>query len=192
LKKHSVDEKKPRWGNNDSIVVLAAKLFLICLAVALGLAFLNSVTSVKIDESQENEKKIAMEKLVAGADDFIPINDRVYRGTAAGKTVGYAVTASPNGYGGAIDMLIGFNENYEILGIDFIGSMSETPGLGALVKEDGFKSRFAGKKDTVIVKNKPEKDNEIEAITGATISSNAVNAGVNEAAEVLKEVLSKQ
>ena len=64
-----------------------------------------------------------------------------------------------------------------------VTSIAETPGLGMKVQEESFYSQFAGKLvDTFnVVKNPPAADNEIEAISGATISSKAMANGVNAA-----------
>ena len=62
-----------------------------------------------------------------------------------------------------------------------ITSISETPGLGVLVQEEPFYSQFEGKSEEsyAVVKTAPAADNEIQAVTGATISSRAVTNGVN-------------
>ena len=64
---------------------------------------------------------------------------------------------------------------------------SETPGLGANSTKDEFKKRFKGKQAGIeVVKNSP-KDNDIQAISGATITSKAVTRAVNAAIEQMKE-----
>ena len=62
-----------------------------------------------------------------------------------------------------------------------ITSISETPGLGVLVQEEPFYSQFEGKAEETytVVKTAPAAENEIQAVTGATISSRAVTNGVN-------------
>ena len=65
-------------------------------------------------------------------------------------------------------------------GISFL-SISETAGLGMKAKEDDFKNRFSGKEVSqfVYTKNGASADNEIDALSGATITTNAVTNGVN-------------
>jgi len=77
-----------------------------------------------------------------------------------------------------------------ILGIDILESQ-ETPGLGAKIDEDLFKNQFRGKEKfpLKLVKLKKPQEEEIEAITGATISSRAVVNLVNSLVEELKEFI---
>ena len=175
--------------DNNNTFVLAFKLCLICLVVGVGLALLNSVTAPRIEESLIKEKNAAMAEVLPDCE-FEEVTDAVYKGVSGGETVGYTVSVvSDKGYGGNIEMIVGFKDDFTIAGIKFI-TMPETPGIGTKVEEEaGFVKSFLGKKDTVIVKGAPVKDNEIEGITGATISSKAVNYGVNEAERLLKEAI---
>ncbi len=162
----------------DNIFVLALKLFVICLVIALGLSALNYVTAPVIAQLTEEAKKEAMEAVLPGCD-LEKINDNVYVGTMDGKTVGYAVNViTQEGYGGAIEMIVGFDEEFKMTGVEYI-SMSETPGLGTRAKEESFNSQFIGQ---------PAKDfEEIEALTGATVTSKAVNGAINQASNMAKE-----
>lgn len=162
----------------DNIIVLALKLFAICLVIALGLSALNFVTAPVIAELTETAKKEAMVAVLPNCE-LEKINDNVYRGIADGKTVGYAVNVTTQeGYGGAIEMIVGFDQGFCITGVEYI-SMSETPGLGTRAKEESFVAQFIGQ---------PAKEfGEIDALTGATITSKAVNAALNMASEMAKE-----
>jgi len=94
------------------------------------------------------------------------------------KGSAYAVTATPKGYGGEIKMMIGLNADAVVTGVSIM-EMSETPGLGAKAKNEKFLSQFTG-------------DNpKIQAITGATITSNAVKKGVGDAITQVK-LISKE
>ncbi len=162
----------------DNIFVLAIKLFIICLVVALGLSALNYVTEPVIAELTETAKKEAMTSVLPGCE-LSKVNENVYLGTIDGNIVGYAVNVvTQEGYGGAIEMIIGFDQNYAITGVEYI-SMSETPGLGTRAKEESFVAQFLGQ---------PAKEfTEIEALTGATITSKAVNGAINLASQMAKE-----
>jgi electron transport complex protein RnfG len=162
--------------DNDNILVLSLKLFVICMVVTFGLSYLNSITSVKIAESKLKESFAIFADVLPDCK-FEKVNDNVYKGVKNSNLFGYAVKASARGYGGNIEMIVGMDKDYKITGIKFV-SMSETPGLGTKVKEDNFISQFIG--------NIP-KENEVKAITGATISSKAVNKGVNLALSMAKE-----
>ena len=108
-----------------------------------------------------------------------------------GKVSGYAIIGKGEGFQGKITLLLAMDGKGErILGIDILESQ-ETPGLGAKIDEDWFKSQFSGKGKfpLKLVKLKKPEEEEIEAITGATISSRAVVNLVNSLVEELKEFI---
>lgn len=99
-------------------------------------------------------------------------------GTVIGKIV--AVTTS-EGYGGDISILVGIDNDGRIKGVS-ITSINETPGLG-MNAEDLLIGQFEGKKESnfTVTKNGKIKDSEIDVMTGATVTSNAVTEAVNAA-----------
>jgi len=104
---------------------------------------------------------------------------------------GYAIKVGTKGYGGEILMMVGINKDGKIGGIKILAH-NETPGLGAKAPEKEFSGQYDKKsieKSLKVVKTKPSADNEIEAITGATITSNAVTKGVNDAVEFYNKEL---
>jgi electron transport complex protein RnfG len=163
--------------DNDNILVLALKLFIICLVVAFGLSYLNSITAIKINETKQKDQQLAFSEVLPNCK-FEKINDKVFKASLDGALFGYAANVSSKGYGGDIEMIVGMDKTYKITGIKFV-SMPETPGLGTKVKEDSFISQFLGKL---------LNENELKAITGATISSKAVHSGINKAVIMAKEV----
>ncbi len=109
---------------------------------------------------------------------------------ATGAKVGTAVICDGNGYQGEIKMMVGINSDMtKFTGMSVLEQV-ETPGLGAKIAEQSFENQF---KNLVtnppieyVKSKKPEQDNQIEAITGATISSRAVVNIINKAvAEVI-------
>ena len=83
--------------------------------------------------------------------------------------------------------MVGINADGTISGMDFL-SISETAGLGMNADSDDFKAQFVGKSDEIgLSKNNPA-ENEIQALTGATITSKAVTSAVNVALELFEEV----
>ena len=163
----------------DNIFILAGKLFVICLVIALGLSALNYITAPVIADFTEQAKQEAMASVLPGCE-MEKINDQVYVGKKDGQIAGYAVNVvTQEGYGGASEMMIGFDQDRKSTGLEYI-SMSETPGLGARAKEKSFIAQFLGQ---------PARDfSEIDALTGATITSKAVNGAINTAAQLVKEV----
>ena len=112
---------------------------------------------------------------------------------ASGRTVGIALPAKGNGYQGVIRLMVGLTPDLEkITGIAVLEQV-ETPGLGGRISEKGFQDQFKGIiTDPAVgwVKNqKPDKETDIQAITGATISSRSVVAIINRSIEEIKQVL---
>ena len=181
-----------------NIIKTAVILFLITGIAALILAVVNNFTEPIIAENSAKKQAAAMqnvlkdaefseENLAENVDD--PEISEIYKAQKDGSAAGYVVMVNPNGYNGAISMVVGIDAEGKVSGIDII-SQSETAGLGANCVKDEFKDQFVGKSGEIsVVKNDP-KDNEIDAITSATITSKAVTSGVNKAlaaAEKLEE-----
>lgn len=100
---------------------------------------------------------------------------------ASGNVLGYVVNViSHEGSQADIAFSVGIQNDGTLNGYS-ITSISETPGLGVLVQEEPFYSQFEGKTEETytVVKTAPAGENEIQAVTGATISSRAVTNGVN-------------
>lgn len=117
----------------------------------------------------------------------------VYEGLdAEGKPVGVAFKADGGGFQGNIGVMVGLDGGYAKIKAIEILDQAETPGLGDRIREPEFKDQFKGvdvsPKVEYIKYRKPEKPNQIQAITGATISSDAVVKNINNAvAKVNKE-----
>lgn len=100
---------------------------------------------------------------------------------ASGETLGYVMTVtSSEGYGGDIQFAMGVQEDGTMNGISIL-SISETAGLGMKADTEEFKSQFAGVQTDAFeyTKNGATQDNQIDAISGATITTNAMTNGVN-------------
>lgn len=97
-----------------------------------------------------------------------------YKAQKQGKTIGYIVRSFGKGYSGYIDTLISVDTNFVIYSIDVLHH-TETPGLGDEIEKDYFKKQFKGKTIEHLKVIKGETKEDIEAITGATISTRAVS-----------------
>ena len=98
-----------------------------------------------------------------------------------GNIIGYVLTVTDHeGYGGDIQFAMGVKLDGTLNGISFL-SIGETAGLGMKATEDKFKDQFKDKKISrfIYTKNGAMKDDEIDAISGATVTTNAVTGGVN-------------
>jgi Na+-translocating ferredoxin:NAD+ oxidoreductase subunit G len=122
----------------------------------------------------------------------------IYRGTsAADELLGYAVRVRTQGYGGTITLLVGLSADLQsIRGIEVVEQI-ETPGLGGNITTESFQEQFAGldaQEQISYVKNvEPDPaENEIQAISGATITSKAVVSGINatldQAIQIIRQV----
>ncbi|MCL6591306.1 MAG: RnfABCDGE type electron transport complex subunit G [Firmicutes bacterium] len=177
-------------------------LCIICCSVALCLALVNYFTKDIIKqrtemEAEEQRKQVIHEaqsfKSLAGwkGKDQSGIIREVYAAYHQRKLAGYVLVVFPKGYGGEIKVTVGLSADGRISGVN-IGENNETPGLGAKAAEDGFLNQYSQKKiqNTLqVVKRKPLSDNEIQAISGATITSKAVTGAVQAAMELGQKLI---
>ncbi len=177
------------------------KLGLILLVIAgIAGALLGTARALTADSIARQEKlanETAIKELIPNADEFKDIDDiadeKILAATEAlkgGDTVGYALRVSTKGYGGDIVFMVGIAVDGKILGVRIL-SHSETPGLGANCSSDDFYSQYAGKDGNTalgVAKAGPGA-NDIQAITGATITTRAVTEAVNHASEYCRNNL---
>ena len=120
------------------------------------------------------------------------VNEIMEAKDASGETLGYAINLTTSeGYGGDITFSMGVQADGTLNGISIL-TISETAGLGMNATKDEFKGQFKEKQADAfeVTKTGASKENEINANSGATITSNAVTQGVNcglKAFEYIKE-----
>ena len=102
-----------------------------------------------------------------------------------GKLTGVAVEQFGSGYGGDLGVVVGFRIQEDTLAGIGITSMKETAGVGTRVKEPSFLKQFPGKALPVKLRS---QGGEIDAISGATVSSNGVIGAVAKAVDVYQEL----
>jgi electron transport complex protein RnfG len=115
----------------------------------------------------------------------------VYAAYDGPRLLGYVFGAFPKGYGGEMKVTVGVYSTGKISGVT-VGENKETPGLGSKAAEAGFIGQFLSKtvnEGLRIVKQKPAAANEIEAISGATISSKAVTDAVSDSVELTANLI---
>ncbi|NLD04741.1 MAG: RnfABCDGE type electron transport complex subunit G [Synergistaceae bacterium] len=174
------------------IFKLGAVLFLITAITGLILGGVYTMTLEPISSAKEKEKMAAFAETLPEASDFEEVDrpqnnsliKEVNKGSANGEIVGYNITVTPKGYGGLIEMVVGIDDEGKLIDIKIL-SHTETPGLGAKAVDPDFSDQFEQKDvdSVVITKTKPAAENEVQAISGATITSTAVADGVNTALE---------
>jgi len=184
-------------------------IFAITLVAVLLLAVVNQVTRDPIAKAEIDARNQTYSEVFADAKDFKDLDmseeEIVKNGEKAlsdadiasceinnamkavdGDTVlGYVIAAtSKNGYGGKIQIAVGINNDGEITGFSVI-SHNETAGLGAKSKDDPeFAAQFKGKtasESIEVIKGGGATGNQIDAISGATITSKAVTEATNAA-----------
>lgn len=181
------------------ILKLGVTLFAICAVAALVLGVTNNITAPVIEERNIQASNEARKIVLSEADEFKELDGmnsdivlEVYEGIKDGQVIGYTIKTSSKGYGGAIELMVGISKDGKITGVE-IGNHSETPGLGSKATEPMFKNQYVNKdvlNSLLVVKGSTNNDNEISAISGATITSNGVTNGVNAAMKIYNEKLS--
>lgn len=145
------------------------------------------------NQSKENADSFDIRKRILNVDkNGITKSYTVYDALNSNGTVaGHVVKATGQGYADKIELLLGLDsEGTTITGL-FILDQKETPGLGNRIEEDAWRNQYIGKSSNsplVVIKGNSVNGNEIDAISGATISSRAVTDIVNTA---LADVKSK-
>ena len=129
--------------------------------------------AVKLGESEKANQLLA-DGTYSNVDEFFEGRD------ADGNLVGYVMSVTVTGFQDKISMAIGLNTDGSIQNISFI-SIKESPGVGMRAQEEpAFIEQFLGKQGTlVLTKDGASGDQEIDALSGATITSTAVTNGVN-------------
>ena len=189
----------------NEVIPNTIKLFLITLVSGALLGLVYVVTKEPISEQNKKKQQEAYKSVFEVAESFeelagfekeeagkiletggfngSDISGVVIAKDSNGEMLGYVVTAvSHEGYGGDIEFSVGITKDGTVNGIEFL-SIGETAGLGMNATKDEFKSQFTGKQVSAFVstKNGAKAENEIDALTGATITTNAVTGTVNAA-----------
>ena len=183
---------------HDALILTA---FTLVLGLILGAVY--GITKPSIDKANEETKKEAYQAVFAEAVSFnqkdfdsekadAMVADAGYDDTiddveeavdASGNVLGYVITVTAkDGSQGSITFSVGIKNDGTVNGYS-ITDISETPGLGMKAQEEEFYSQFENKKVDAftVVKQKPASDDQIEAITGSTITSKAMANGCNAA-----------
>ena len=186
----------------DSIVRDTLILTVITLIAGLLLGLVYQITKEPIAQQEESAKTEAYKAVFAEADSFEPIveaedadlsayleqngfsqsiNEIMEAKDASGEVLGYAINiTTPEGYGGDITFSLGVKNDGTLNGIEIL-SISETAGLGMNATKDDFKNQFKDKKaeEFKVTKTGAQSEDEIYALSGATITSRAMVGGVN-------------
>lgn len=187
---------------------LAGILMVICAIVAALLGVVNGVTADKIAAIQAQKLQASLQVVFPGAeftkvevtDDLSalaasPNAESGLEAIYAASTGGYAVEVTPTGFGGSIDMIVGIDADGNVTGVSVI-SHAETAGIGTKIVADKpnkngvgvltqFIGRGAGEGNLFTVNS---GSNEVDAISGATVTTKAITRGVNAASLVAEQL----
>ena len=170
-------------------------LGLVAIFVAAGIIMGGTfkVTSPVKYVAEQREKEEALKEMAPDATDPIKAagtwevhrkSYEYYAATATGKPVAYIASTAGKGYSSYIKMLVSIDKDLKVRNLKVL-SHQETPGLGDQILEAPFLNQFKGKELSKIVLLKTETTENIQAISGATISSRAVTNGVKDAVQML-------
>lgn len=160
-------------------------LFLICLIITACLAGTNLLTKKVIAKEEEKSTQQSRLLVLPTADTFEKSDrsDICYVGKKSDSVVGYVFTTTAASYGGTIEVMTGIDSDGKISGVTIL-SISDTPGLGMNAKKESFLGQYRKgipENGFEVVKGGNASDGQINAITGATITSKAVTSAVNDA-----------
>jgi electron transport complex protein RnfG len=178
---------------NTSIFKIGINLTLACLLSGAIIAGTYAVTEPIAARERINLKNQAMKDLVADAQEFKAIDGKTdwYTAMKDGKIIAYVVPAESKGYGGAIKMLTAISPEGKVMDYKIL-QHNETPGLGDKASEPKFEKQFSGKSAENLEVVKVPTDKNIQALTGATITSRAVTKGIKEAVEEVAHYAASQ
>lgn len=191
-------------GKVKETIKISIILFLITAISAALLAFVNQKTAPMIEQNEQKKISDALKLVMSDATDFekseLPdtadkitenygtdiIEFYIAKGSD-GNDVGICAITETKGYSSGLRCAVGVDKNGEVTGVEII-SHNETPGLGANAEKEEFRSQYAGKKDEISVVKNNASDNEINAISGATLTSRGVTSNVNTVIALLHEI----
>lgn len=180
-------ELDPRFTAKLTLTLLG-----ICAVVALLLGVVNSVTEPIIEEIQAEKTAAAMSQVLP-ADEYqkvettYPNVTAMNKAVSGGEQIGYVVEVATNGFGGAMSMVVGVDMNGAVTGVS-VTDNSETANIGTkVVNDQTVLDRFIGMShaDGEITVN--SGTNRFDGVSGATVSSKGVTAGVNTALAAVAE-----
>jgi electron transport complex protein RnfG len=172
---------------------ITLSLVVIFMAAGLIMGITYKYTSPIKFQAEKKEKEEALKEMAPDATDPILPSGRwtvhsknfeYYEATAGGKPVAFIASTAGKGYSSFIQMLVSLSPDLKIRDVKILG-LNETPGLGDQVLEKSFIEQFKGKSLPQLVLVKGETKENIQAISGATISSRGVTNGIKDAVQTL-------
>ena len=181
------------------------------LCFGLLVAATDAGLSGKIEKNKADKLNRLTLSLLREVKDFVPVDAQFEVGLGRGKSdkvtvyravgqtqecVGWSFLAVGDGFSGRIELVVAVDADFgKLMGFEVLAS-SETPGFGDRIKDDYYRNQFkgapAGELKLVSAGGADKVDSEIVAITGATISSEAVVVILNDSLGQIKEQMQKK
>ncbi len=189
--------------NKDSVANLALRLIIITVCAGLILGLVYGITKGPIGQQTEKQQNEARMQVLPTAKDFEEIDmtalnadmemygiiQQIYAGLADGQVVGYTMSVLTKGFSANLALTVGMDVSGSVTGVA-INSHEETAGLGANATKPEFLGQFEGADGPLTVAKTPTgQTGEIQALTGATITSKGVTDAVNLAREFFEAYL---
>lgn len=184
------------------ILAITVKLLIITLVAGAVLGYVYSITKEPIElqmQNKSNEARFAAFQEAASFEERteeIPEQYKIIQSVhtaldSDGNVLGITASVKTKGYSSGLHLTVGIGADGVVKGV-VLGSHTETPGLGAKAANESFIGQYTGKsidKPLTVVKKAPSRQNEIEAIASATITTNGITQAVNTVIDYYKQVL---
>ena len=175
---------KKRQNSVLYVLRIALVLLTICALTSAAVSLVYAVTYQKADENQQAVRRAAIETIfgsgieateTAAPDGLM----QTFSVQKDGKEIGVCALVRGSGFGGDLDVMVGFSpDGGKIVGVR-VTAHTETSGLGSRIAEEDYLSQYIGKSGQLTL------NQEIDAISGSTISSRALLEAVNKAQSLL-------
>lgn len=187
-----------------NILNISGKLALICTVAAIALAFVNQITAPKIEAFNKEKLVLALSAVSNNysiSEKSILVNDKYtdsefsmiheyYTLTENGFTTGYILSVTANGYGGPMNMIIGYESNGDIIQARLLKN-AETPGLGKEAEKPEYMNVFLSKggSESIPIRKNQLSAERADAISGATITFSGIAKALYYGSEFVKTQL---
>ncbi len=184
------EEKAKKEPSTPAFIIsITLKLLLICAVVAAMLAVAYSITAPIIAQNELEKKEAALKDIFPELTEYQVLESEnesysaVYTVKSEDEYVGYTAEVSPKGFGGSVNLIIGIDLDRCVRGIKVI-SHSETPSVGTKALADSYLSGYStlGGESLAL-------GTDIDAVSGATITSKAINSGVNTCLAIYDDII---
>ncbi len=171
-------------GSVMNSVIIGLKLLLICAVIAGVVSFVYALTLQTYKDNVQQTKNIAIGKIF-GKENLVceTVGDSsVYTVRENGELIGYCVETIGKGFGGDIQLMVGYTTGQKIIAVEVIGH-SESPAQGGKMQSAEYLATYQGHSGELSF------GNQVDKIAGASFSSKGVLEGVNAATKALQTVL---